>query len=49
MAVERLEALGLLGPFDAAAARTELRELEAAVDALHELQSWVERELASAA
>jgi hypothetical protein len=49
VAVERLQALGLLGPIDEAAARTELRELEAALDALEELQSWVEAELATAA
>ena len=49
VAVERLEALGLIGGVDEAAARAELRELEAATDALEELQSWVERELASAA
>jgi hypothetical protein len=48
-AVERLEALGLLGSVDEAATRAELRELEAALDALEELQSWVEGELASAA
>jgi hypothetical protein len=45
IAVERLEVLGLLGAIDEPAARTELRELEAALDALQELQSWVEREL----
>jgi Spy/CpxP family protein refolding chaperone len=49
VAVERLQALGLLGEIDEAAARAELRELEAALDALDELQSWVEGELASAA
>ena len=48
-AVERLEALGLLGSVDEAATRAELRELEAALDALEELQSWMEGELASAA
>jgi hypothetical protein len=48
-AVARLEALGLLGSVDEAATRAELRELEAALDALEELQSWVEGELASAA
>ena len=46
-AVERLESLGLLGSVDEAAARAELRELEAALDALEELQSWVESELAA--
>ena len=49
VAVERLEAAGLLRGIDEPAARAELRELEAALDALEELQSWVERELASAA
>lgn len=49
VAVERLEAAGLLGEIDEPAARAELRGLEAALDALEELQSWVERELASAA
>ncbi len=45
VAVARLEALGLLGGIDEQAARAELRELEAALDALEELQSWVEAEL----
>jgi hypothetical protein len=45
VAVERLEALGLLGAIDEPAARAELRELEAALDALEELQGWVENEL----
>ena len=48
IAVERLEALGLLGAIDEPAARAELRELEAALDALEELQSWVEGELETA-
>jgi hypothetical protein len=48
VAVERLETLGLLGGVDELAARAELRELEAALDALEELQSWVERELSAA-
>jgi Spy/CpxP family protein refolding chaperone len=43
--VERLEAIGLLGAIDEPAARAELRELEAALDALEELQSWVENQL----
>ena len=46
-AVEQLEALGLLGSVDEAATRAELRELEAALDALEELQAWVEAELAT--
>jgi Spy/CpxP family protein refolding chaperone len=45
---ERLEALGLLGTIDEPAARAELEELEAALDALEELQSWVESELEAA-
>jgi hypothetical protein len=48
IAVERLEALGLLGAVDEPAARAELRELEAALDALEGLQSWVESALESA-
>jgi hypothetical protein len=47
--VERLAALGVFGSVEEAATRTELRELEAALDAVEELQSWVERELANAA
>jgi hypothetical protein len=45
-AVDRLEARGLLGSVDEAATRAELRELEAGLDALDELQAWVEAELA---
>lgn len=48
-AIERLEALGLLGGIDERALRAELRELEASLAALEELQTWVEGELASAA
>ena len=47
-AIERLEALGLLGGVDERATRAELRELESALDALEELQAWVEAELAEA-
>ena len=47
--IERLETLGLLGALDERATRAELRELEAALDALEELQAWVESELATAA
>jgi Spy/CpxP family protein refolding chaperone len=47
-AIERLEALGLLGGIDERAIRAELRELESALDALEELQAWVEGELAEA-
>jgi hypothetical protein len=48
-AVERLESLGLLGSVDEGAARAELRQLEAALEALAELQNWVDREVATAA
>jgi hypothetical protein len=47
-AVARLEELGLLGSIDERATKAELRELEAALDALEELQAWVEAELAEA-
>jgi hypothetical protein len=46
IAVSRLQALGLLGAIDEPAARAELRELDGAIKALGELQSWVETELA---
>jgi hypothetical protein len=46
-AVKRLEALGVLGSVDETLTRSELRELEAALDALEELQAWVEAELAT--
>ena len=49
VAVERLEALGVFGSVDERATRAELRELEAALDAVEELQAWLERELATAA
>ena len=49
VAIERLEALGVLGGVDQVATRAELRELEAALDAVEELQAWLEAELASAA
>jgi len=48
VAAQRLEALGLIGGIDEAAARAELRELEAGLEALEELQSFVERELSAA-
>jgi hypothetical protein len=47
-AIERLEGLGLLSGIDERATRAELRELESALDALEELQAWVEGELAEA-
>jgi hypothetical protein len=49
VAVERLDALGVFGAVDESGTRAELRELEAALDAVEELHSWLERELASAA
>jgi hypothetical protein len=49
VAVEQLDALGVFGAVDESATPAELRELEAALDAVEELQSWLERELASAA
>jgi len=48
VAVERLEALGVLGGIDEIATRAELRELEAALDAVEELQTWLEAELNAA-
>jgi hypothetical protein len=47
-AIELLEGLGLLSAIDERATRAELRELEAALDALEELQAWVEAELEEA-
>jgi hypothetical protein len=47
VATGRLEALGLIGTIDEAAVRAELRELEAGLEALAELQSFVERELSA--
>ena len=44
--IERLEGLGLLGAIDERAVRAELRELEASLEALEELQTWVEAQLA---
>jgi Spy/CpxP family protein refolding chaperone len=49
VAVERLEALGVFGGVDEAATRAELGELEAALDAVEELQSWLGAELVNAA
>jgi glutathione S-transferase len=49
VAVERLDALGVFGGVDEPATRAELRELEAALDAMEELQAWLEGELVSAA
>ena len=47
-AIERLEALGVLGAIDERSVRAELRDLEAALVALEELQAWVEVELVEA-
>ena len=47
-AIERLEALGVLGATDERSVRAELRDLEAALVALEELQAWVEVELVEA-
>ena len=47
-AIERLEALCVLGAIDERSVRAELRDLEAALAALEELQAWVEEELAEA-
>jgi hypothetical protein len=46
-AVARLEGLGLLGGVDERAARAELRDAEAALEALEQLQAWVEAQLAA--
>ena len=45
--IGRLEALGLLNGVDQVAVRRELRELDAALEAVEELQAWVEQQLAS--
>jgi len=45
--VGRLEALGLLNGVDQVAVRRELRELDAALEAVEELQAWVEQQLAA--
>lgn len=45
--VARLEALGILRGVDERSARAELRELDAALDAVEELQAWVEAKLAA--
>lgn len=45
-AIERLEGRGLLGTIDENAVRAELRDLEASLEALEELQAWVEAQLA---
>lgn len=45
--VGRLEAIGLLKGVDQVAVRRELRELDGALEALDELQAWVEKQLAA--
>lgn len=45
--VGRLEAIGLLNGVDQVAVRRELRELDGALEALDELQAWVEQQLAA--
>jgi hypothetical protein len=47
VAVARLEGLGLLRAIDEAQVGAELRELDAALEALDELQAWVEEQLAA--
>ena len=44
--VDRLERLGLLRPADEGRLSTELRRLEADLEALQELQTWVEERMA---
>src|SRR5436190_12200772 len=46
--VTQLESLGLLAPLDERGTRAELRELETALEALEQLQAWVEEQLAEA-
>lgn len=43
--VERLERLGLLRPIDERGLRAELHRLEADLEALEELQAWIESRL----
>jgi hypothetical protein len=45
---ERLEALGVMSSIDDEAVRAELTELVASLQALRELQIWVESKLAAA-
>ena len=44
--IDRLERLGLLRPADESRLSTELRRLEADLEALQELQAWVEERIA---
>lgn len=45
--IDALQELGLLRAVDERASRAELRELERSLEALAELQAWVERRLAA--
>ena len=47
--VETLESLGILCGTDVRRAQAELRDLEASLGALEQLQAWVEEELAASA
>jgi hypothetical protein len=44
--IDRLERLGLLRPADEGRLSTELRRLEADLEALQELQAWVDERMA---
>jgi hypothetical protein len=44
--IDRLERLGLLRPADEGRLSTELRRLEADLEALQELEAWVEERMA---
>jgi hypothetical protein len=44
-AVKELEALGILGGIDERTARSEIRRLGRALEAVEQLQSWIERRL----
>jgi hypothetical protein len=43
--VKELEALGVLGGIDERTARAEIRRLDRALDAVEQLQSWIESRL----
>ena len=45
--VSELERMGILGEIDERAARADLRRLAKAIEALEELQSWIESRLAA--
>lgn len=44
-AVKELETLGILGGIDERTARSEIRRLGRALEAVEQLQSWIERRL----